>query len=154
MPPLTDSLELGDTMKRAGGFGTLALTVAMGMAGVALGQTPASPSQPSKSLPLSHVQQLQIEDYAKDVKLAAQQIELLKVQLAAALIGERQSEQNFAGYMVKLRTDLNAPASSWDFDAANLSFVPKGSLNKPPAKTAASTAGGKTAAAKKPGGNK
>jgi hypothetical protein len=95
------------------------------------------------------MQQLQIEDYAKDVKLAQQQIELLKVQLAASLVSERQSEQNFTGYLAKLRTDLNAPASGWDFDAATLSFVPKGSLNKVATTAPAPT---KSAAAKKPGG--
>ncbi len=115
-----------------------------------MAQTPASSAKPGKSLPLSRVQKLQIEDYAKDVKLAQQEIALLKVQLAAALMSERQSEINFTGYLAKLRTDLNAPANTWDFDPTTLSFVPKGSLNKPAATPAASKSKGATA--KKPSG--
>jgi hypothetical protein len=126
-----------------------ALAMVAMMAGAARAQAPASAPKPAKSLPLSHVQQLQIEDYEKDVMLAQQQIELLKVQLATALLSERQSEQNFTGYLAKLRTDLNAPASTWDFDAATLSFVPKGSLTKVAATTAAPT---KPTTTKKPGG--
>jgi hypothetical protein len=137
---------MGGAMKRSGNWAAAALAMAI-MAGTAWAQTPASAAKADKSLRLSHVQQLQIEDYAKDVKLAQQQIELLKVQLAGALLSQRQSEQNFVGYLAKLRTDLNAPASAWDFDAATLSFVPKGSLNKPV--VAAKAAPVKT---KKPGG--
>ncbi|HUX68302.1 MAG TPA: hypothetical protein VMV31_12515 [Terriglobales bacterium] len=120
-----------------------ALAAALFLVSVAAAQQP-------KPEPLNHDQQLQIENYAKDVKLAQQQIELLKVQLAAALLGERRSEQNFAGYMAQLRTDLKAPADRFDFDAATLSFVPKGSKAaaaqptptalKPPAKAPARAA--------------
>ncbi|HUX67501.1 MAG TPA: hypothetical protein VMV31_08425 [Terriglobales bacterium] len=99
---------------------------------------------------LSHEQQLQIENDAKDVKLAQQQIELLKVQLAGALIGEQRSAQVFNNYLAQLRTQLNTPAPAWDFDAATLSFVPKG--YKPPAPAAAPAAKPAPAPAKKPGG--
>lgn len=104
-------------------------------------QTPAKPA------PLSHEQKLQIQDYAKDVKLAQQQIELLKVQLAGAMLGEQRSVQQFNAYLAQLRKDLNAPASDWDFDGATLAFVPKGSKT-----TTAPAAKPAPAAAKKPGG--
>ena len=100
--------------------------------------------QQPKPLPLNHDQVLQIENDAKDVKLAQQDIELLKVQLAASLLEEQRSEQVFNAYLVKLRKDLNAPASSWDFDAAGLRFVPKG--YKPPAAQPTATAATKAAA--------
>lgn len=110
---------------------------------LAVAAAPAQEPAAAKPATLSHEQQLQIEDYAKDVKLAQQQIELLKVQLAAALLGEQRAAQNFTGYLGQLRTQLNAPASGWDFDASTLSFVPKGA--KKPAAPAAP-------AAKKPSG--
>ncbi|HEY8054481.1 MAG TPA: hypothetical protein VIE13_01075 [Terriglobales bacterium] len=101
---------------------------------------------PAKPAPLSHEQKLQIQDYAKDVKLAQQQIELLKVQLAGAMLGEQRSVQQFNAYLEQLRKDLNAPASDWDFDGATLAFVPKGGKGAAPAAKPA------PAAAKKPGG--
>lgn len=115
---------------------------------------PATAPAGAKPMPLSQEQKLEIENDAKDVKLAQQQLELLAVQVAAARVAEQRSEQTFAGFLAKLRTDMNAPASSWDFDAASLSFVPKG--YKPPAApgtakpASSSTAAGSTA--KKPGG--
>ena len=124
-------------------FRGLALTALFSLG---LAVVPTVGQQP-KPLPLSHEQQLQIENDAKDVKLAQQQIELLKVQLAGALIGEQRSAQVFNNYLAQLRTQLNVPASSWDFDASTLSFVPKG--YKPPVAAAKPAATG-TAATPKP----
>ncbi|MGH9487482.1 MAG: hypothetical protein ACRD04_07820 [Terriglobales bacterium] len=103
----------------------------------------AAPAQQApESLPLSQVQKLQIEDYAKDVKLAEQQIELLKVQLAAAALSERRSAESFNGYLAQLRTQLNAPVDKWDFDGSTLSFVPKKSKAAASTRKPAKGAGG------------
>ena len=103
----------------------------------AVGQQP----QPLK---LNRVQTLQVENDAKDVKLAEQQIELLKVQLAAALLGEQRSAQAFNAYLTKLHSDLNVPAG-WVFDPNLLSFVPRN--YKPPQTTAVSAPSPATAQA-------
>lgn len=129
-----------------------AASLLLGFAG-ALAQAPQPQAKP---IPLSQEQRLQIENDAKDVKLAEQQIELLRVQLVAAAAGEQRSAQVFNQYLAQLRTELNAPANAWDFDATTLSFVPKG--YKPPASTTAAPAGtpAKTdakAAPKKSGGS-
>src|SRR6185437_866558 len=115
------------------------LGLALMLAGGAWAQAPSS-NDAAKPGALSQEQKLQVENYAKDVKLAEQQAELLRVQMAATVAAGQRSAQQFSAYIAQLRTQLNAPADKYDFDGTTLSFIPKGSKS-----------GAATATAAKPG---
>lgn len=130
---------------------SLSFGLALLLAGSAWAQSPATDA--AKPGALSQEQKLQVENYAKDVKLAEQQAELLRVQMAATVAAGQRAAQNFSAYITQLRTQLNAPVDKFDFDGSTLSFVPKGSKSGAAAATAAKP--GSTPAkpdAKKPGG--
>ena len=78
-----------------------------------------------KAPEINEVQRLKLENYSKDFKIAAQQVEILKVQLTETLNSEKQSHDSFWNYVNQLRTQLNAPQSEFDFDANTLQFIPK-----------------------------
>jgi hypothetical protein len=85
----------------------------------------AQAQQNPKAPEISEVQRLKLDNYRKDFKIAAQQVEILKVQLAETLHSEKQANDYFWNYVNQLRTELNAPESEFDFDADTLRFIPK-----------------------------
>jgi hypothetical protein len=86
----------------------------------------AAQAQQNPKVPqIGEMQRLKLDNYRKDFKIAAQQVEILKVQLAETLHSEKQAHDYFWNYVNQLRTQLNAPESEFDFDANTLRFIPK-----------------------------
>lgn len=79
----------------------------------------------NKGPELTQTQQLQLDNLRKDFRIAGQQVELLKVQLAEALRAQQTTQDKFWNLVADLRTKVKAPEADFDFDAAALRFVPK-----------------------------
>ena len=106
--------------------------------------SPQAQDQP-KVPELNETQRLTLNNYFKDYKIADQQVQILKVELAEALRSEQQAHDYFWNYVNELRAQVKAPESEFDFDTNALRFILK--------KKGASSNGG-SSAAKKPDASK
>lgn len=95
---------------------------------------------------LNETQRLKLDNYFKDYKIADQQVQILKVELAEALRSEQQAHDYFWTYVNELRAQVKAPESEFDFDTKALRFIPK---KKGASSNEGSSAGKKPDAGKK-----
>ena len=85
----------------------------------------------AKAPELTETQQLQLDNLRKDARIADQQVQLAKVQLAEAMRAQQVAQNRFWSVVADLRTKMKAPESEFDFDAAALRFVPKSKSSTP-----------------------
>lgn len=105
-----------------------------------------SPAQDQPKVPeLNETQRLKLDNYLKDYKIADQQVQILKVELAEALRSEQQAHDYFFNYVNELRAQVKAPESEFDFDTNAFRFIPK----KKAASSDGSPGGGKNSDASK-----
>lgn len=84
-----------------------------------------APPAAAKAPELNETQQLQLDNLRKDFRIAEQQVQLLRVQLAEASRAQQEASNRFWNLVTELRTKVKAPESEFDFDANTLRFTPK-----------------------------